>query len=57
MKEKNLVFTSSATVCVFDECGGLIGTIHRPIVREPLGPGREKVYLERGAEQAARSAA
>jgi hypothetical protein len=43
-------------VYVFDERGGLIGTIPHPQSGEPIGAGREKVYLKK-ATQEPRSAA
>jgi hypothetical protein len=57
MEALKMAFTSDASLCVFDERGGLIGTIHRPLARDPLGPGRETVYLERPAQSGARPAA
>ena len=56
MEELSMTFTSGASLCLFDERGGLIGTIHRPVARDPLGPGRETVYLERPASSGARAA-
>lgn len=41
------VMTSSGTFCVFDDAGRLIGAIRRPVEPNPIGPGREKVYLDR----------
>ena len=34
-------------VQVIDEQGRVIGVISRPVESEILGPGREKVYLDR----------
>ncbi len=48
--------TSSGTYRVFDSSGRLIGTITRPVERQPIGPGRETVFLAR-ADRAAGSAA
>ncbi|MFI5310933.1 MAG: hypothetical protein ACHQQ3_06850 [Gemmatimonadales bacterium] len=42
-----MTLTSNQSLCVFDGRGALIGTIRRPLAGEPLGPGRETVYLER----------
>lgn len=38
---------SDNQVQVFDDQGRLIGVIRRPVDREVLGPGREKVFLSR----------
>jgi len=38
---------SDSRIDVYDADGHLIGTISRPVDREALGPGREKVYLAR----------
>lgn len=34
-----------------DAAGRVIGTIVRPVEPQPLGPGREKVYLARRAQR------
>ena len=47
MQQPRLTLTTGGTLCVFDDRGRLIGTITRPVAREPLGAGREKVYLAR----------
>ncbi len=36
---------------LFDETGTLIGVIRRPVVRDLLGPGREKVFLSRTGQR------
>jgi hypothetical protein len=41
---------------LFDERGGLVGTILRPVSRDPVGPGRETVYLARGDARMVKSA-
>jgi hypothetical protein len=38
-------------VYVFDERGRLIGTIPHPRSGEPVGPGRQKVYLAKPMQQ------
>ncbi len=47
----------SETFCVFDDEGRLIGAIRRPIAPDPIGPGREKVYLDRSVVRARCTAA
>ncbi|MCC7194904.1 MAG: hypothetical protein IT356_05050 [Gemmatimonadaceae bacterium] len=47
---------SSGMFCVLDAEGRPIGTIRFPVQRQPLGHGREKVYLERPAAQPDRPA-
>ena len=56
MEALNVTYISSASLCLFDDRGRLIGTIRRPIERDPLGPGRETVYLERPAHEIAQPA-
>jgi len=51
MTEPQMKQTTGGSLCVFDERGRLIGTIDRPVQRDPLGPGRAKVYLARPAER------
>lgn len=46
-QQHKLTLTTGGTFCVFDDRGRLVGTITRPVAREPLGAGREKVYLAR----------
>ena len=50
MERPNVTYATGASLCIFDERGQLIGTINRPIEREPLGPGRETVYLAKARE-------
>lgn len=57
MEEQTLMTVSGSSLCVFDEHGELIGTIFRPLARNPLGPGRETVYLARPAESVTRPTA
>lgn len=52
-----LEVTTENQVPLFDECGNLIGVIERPVLVDPLGPGREKVYLARKTDHDARQAA
>jgi hypothetical protein len=54
MRERKMVQTTGGSLCVFDDHGGLIGTIDRPVEREPLGPGRETVYLARPSRESER---
>jgi hypothetical protein len=49
--------TMDATLPVFDEQGALLGTIHRPRSPDPVGPGRETVYLVRAADSREEAAA
>ncbi|MFI5231428.1 MAG: hypothetical protein ACHQSE_02835 [Gemmatimonadales bacterium] len=49
--------TDGGSLCLFDERGRLIGVIDRPRRREPLGPGRETVYLARPVQESAHVAA
>jgi hypothetical protein len=48
---------TGGTVCVFDDAGRLIGAIRKPIAPDPIGPGREKVYLDRSVLPANSAAA
>ena len=56
MNELKMTLTTGGSLCLFDERGSLIGTIDRPQEREPLGPGRETVYLARPTERVTRPA-
>jgi hypothetical protein len=47
MNEPRMSQTTGGSLCLFDERGSLIGRIERPVELEPLGPGRETVYLAR----------
>ena len=40
---------TAGVVCVYDDRGRLIGMIPHPRSGDPIGPGREKVFLERPA--------
>jgi hypothetical protein len=57
MEEPRMTQTTGGSLCLFDERGGLIGTIDRPLQRDPLGPGRATVYLARPAQGDAKAAA
>jgi hypothetical protein len=56
MTEPRMTTTSGGTLSLFDDRGRLIGTIERPLQREPLGPGRATVYLARPEQRTNRSA-
>jgi hypothetical protein len=51
MKEPRMTKDTGGSLCLFDEGGALIGTIDRPVERDPLGPGRETVYLARAGQE------
>jgi hypothetical protein len=57
MEEPKMTRTDGGSLCLFDERGRLIGTVDRPSQREPLGPGRETVYLARPVQESAQVAA
>ena len=57
MTEPITMKSNSGSLRVFDDGGQLIGTIERPVAGEPLGPGREKVYLARRDDEGQRTAA
>ncbi|HVT41268.1 MAG TPA: hypothetical protein VHE78_19685 [Gemmatimonadaceae bacterium] len=38
---------ANASLSLFDEQGDLVGMIHRPVSCDPVGAGRETVYLAR----------
>jgi hypothetical protein len=57
MQEPRIVQTTGGTICLLDERGGFIGTIDRPVQRDPLGPGRATVYLARPSQGEKRPAA
>jgi hypothetical protein len=38
---------SGEHLCLFDDRGTLLGVIAHPVDREPLGPGRDTVFLAR----------
>ena len=56
MTEPNMKRTTGGSLVLFDERGTLIGTIERPLRRDPVGPGRDTVYLERSETLHNRSA-
>lgn len=55
--EPKVMRNSKEQVELYDERGRLIGVITRPVVKDPVGPGREKVYLARRAERSTQHAA
>ena len=57
MQEPSMTLTTGGSLCLFDERGRLIGTIDRPLQRDPLGPGRATVYLARPTNEATHPAA
>ena len=57
MGELTLMYASGPLLVLYDDRGTLIGTILRPLARDPLGAGRETVYLARAAEPSERPAA
>jgi hypothetical protein len=57
MKEPKMTKNTGGSLCLFDERGSLIGTIDRPVQRDPVGPGRAKVYLARPENTSKRPAA
>ena len=48
--DTRVIVTSGGTYCLFDGGGRLVGTIDHPVERQPVGPGRETVYLARPAD-------
>lgn len=57
MEQKTMHDWESDEVLVFDERGRLVGIIPHPKSGEPIGSGREKVYLAKVEEQARPAAA
>jgi hypothetical protein len=57
MNELRMTETNGGSLCLFDDRGRMIGTIDRPVQRDPLGPGRETVYLVRPANENERTVA
>jgi len=55
--DPRLIVTSGGTLCLFNDRGELIGTITQPVARQPLGPGRETVFLSRARTCAGTAAA
>jgi hypothetical protein len=56
MNELRMTQTTGGSLCLFDDRGTMIGTIDRPVQRDPLGPGRETVYLVRRIREEERPA-
>ena len=54
--DPRIIVTSGGTFCLYDDEGRFIGTITRPIERQPVGPGRETVYLARPSVATANAA-
>jgi hypothetical protein len=50
-------YATDTALRVLDEHGEPVGTIQYPLARDPLGPGRETVYLVRPAHPCARASA
>ncbi len=55
--DTRVIVTSGGTYCLFDHGGRLVGTIEHPVERQPLGPGRDTVYLARPSTAKAPAAA
>ncbi len=47
MTEPIMTKTNGGSLCLFDDSGRFLGTVARPVERDPVGPGRDTVYLER----------
>ena len=47
--DANVTRLSTTRFELRDAAGRVIGTIVRPVEEQPIGPGREKVYLARRA--------
>jgi hypothetical protein len=45
MTRPNVINNPDASLAVLDDRGMLLGTIRRPLSPDPLGPGRETVYM------------
>ena len=57
MGELTLIRRSAGDeVRLYDHAGTLVGVIAAPIAAEPLGAGRETVYLSRGVDRRERDA-
>ena len=54
--DPRIIVTSGGTFCLYDDHGRFIGTISRPLDRQPVGPGRDTVYLERASLASANAA-
>jgi hypothetical protein len=57
MNEPRMTQAAGGSLSLFDDRGRLIGTIERPVQRDPLGPGRGTVYLARPTQCSTRPAA
>jgi hypothetical protein len=57
MEALRMSYATDTALRVLDEHGELVGTIQYPLARDPLGPGRETVYLVRPAHPCARASA
>jgi hypothetical protein len=55
--DTRVIVTSGGTFCLFDGNGRLVGTIENPLDRQPVGAGRETVYLARPLDAKATVAA
>ena len=55
--DTRVIVTSGGTYCLFDNGGRLVGTIEHPVERQPVGPGRDTVYLARPSDAKAPAAA
>jgi hypothetical protein len=53
METMKTLCRTDAHLCVFDDRGALLGVIDHPVDREPLGPGRDTVFLKRDGERSA----
>lgn len=51
MEVMKTLCTTGAHLCLFDDRGALLGVIDHPVDREPLGPGRDTVFLKRKGER------
>ena len=47
METPGTTFAPEVSLPLFNPDGTIIGTILRPLSRDAVGPGREKVYLAR----------
>ena len=54
--DSRVIVTSGGTFCVYDDAGRFIGTVTQPVDRQPIGPGRDTVYLARPSLAAANGA-
>jgi hypothetical protein len=55
--DTRVLVTSGGTYCLFDRGGRLVGTIEHPVERQPLGAGRETVYLAKPTDAKSTAAA